>query len=296
MFGRSYLKTVAMSVLKSVFPDITGNEDKKIKLFLLSVLIFPIVLYRAYFQSVIPYIELVVTPKCNLNCAGCANLMPCYDKAAPHIDFDVLKNSLDALFSISKRIETIKFIGGEPFLYSRLGELVAYAAKNKSVKNIIITTNGSVTPKKAILEGISHPKVIVDISDYPMVNSQSFIDHLKSNNIAYRLIEFSSWFDYGETNVRNMPDEMLKLSFQKCASAECKTLLNGKLYICPRAAHGAVLSLIPTDENEFVDILAKKEERRSFKKLYSRPFINACDYCTPVWKRNEIECGVQIKQ
>ena len=292
MYGRSYLKTIAMAELKLVFPFVNKNEDKKFLLFALTMLIFPLILYRAYVQSTISYVELVVTPKCNLNCVGCANLMPCYPKTVDHIDFEILKNSIDALFEMSKRIETMKFIGGEPFLYKQLGELVEYAAKSPKVKKIIITTNGSVTPKSETVSKIKHKNVIVDISDYPIVDSTHFIDILKENGVNYRMIEFSEWNDYGTAEKRGLSHDVLKRSFRECASAECKTILNGKFYVCPRAAHGDALGIIPASDKEALDIFSKKTD---FKSLYSLSCINACDHCTPVWERKGIECGVQMK-
>ena len=293
MGGRSYLKTVAMSEIKLVFPFMKERENQKPLLLILTALIFPLILYRAYIQSVIPYVELVVTPKCNLNCEGCANLMPCYDKTAEHIDFDILKSSIDSLFKISKRIEVLKFIGGEPFLYSRLGELVSYAVKNQRVKKIIITTNGSVIPKIELLLKLKDEKVNVDISDYPNIDSKVFVDRLKSNGIKYEKIKFYEWVDYGNTEKRNLSSEALKRSFRECASAECKTILNGKLYACPRAAHGDILGIIPSKKSEIVNILKREVD---FKSLYSLSCINACNHCNPVWKRKGIECGKQINQ
>ena len=290
MGGRSYLKTVAMAELKLIFPFMEKRMEHKILLFILTLLIFPLVLYRIYIQSTIPYVELVVTPKCNLNCVGCANLMPCYEKTVSHIDFDMLKDSIDALLRISKRIETIKFIGGEPFLNNNLYELCEYAEKIPEIKKIIITTNGSVTPKSELIAKLRSPKITVDISDYPIINSQPFIDILKENGVKYQMIEFSEWLDYGGTKKRSLLEEALKRSFRECASAECKTILYGKLYACPRGAHGDMLGIIPAKSNEFVNILA---ENPDFKGLYSLSYINACDHCNPVWERKEIECGKQ---
>ena len=293
MNGRSYLKTLAMSEIRLVFPFIKELEHKKngnFLIYILALIIFPLILYRSVIQNTIPYVELVVTPKCNLSCVGCANLMPCYEKTAGHIELDTLKRSIDALISVSKRIEVMKFIGGEPFLYPNLGEIVSYAAAKKQIKKIIITTNGSVKPKQEQLA--INEKITVDISDYKIINEKPFIELLNKNGIKYEMVKFSAWTDYGGTEGRKYSEEILKRSFRECASAECKTILNGTLYICPRAAHGYALKKIPIKEEEKVDLL-KTPSIKAIKNLYSLPYIKACNHCTPVWERAEIECGVQ---
>jgi len=295
MSGRSYLKTLAMSEIRLIFPFFKKLEQRKKDGFLkyiLLILISPLILYRAFFQNTIPYVELVVTPKCNLKCVGCANLMPCYDRTVGHIEFDILKGSIDALTSVSKRIEVIKLIGGEPFLYPRLSEIVACAEKNKHVKKIIITTNGSITPKEEQLLKLKSKKLTIDISDYKIIDKKNLTELLNKNGINYEIIEFESWTDYGDTKNRKFSDEILSRSFRECASAECKTILDGKLYICPRAAHGNALGIIPAKNDEYISML-EKPSIKDIKKLYSIPYIKACNHCTPVWERLEIECGAQ---
>ena len=300
MGGRSYFRSLVASEVKRVFPflrRIKGYTSRTAMMMICAVLISPLILYRAWVQFTIPYVEVVITPKCNLRCAGCANLMPCYAKTVPHVDVKTVKASIDALLTASKRVTELKLIGGEPFLHPQLSEIVQYAANNPKIKNIIITTNGSVIPKGENLTSMVRDKVIVNISDYPMVDSGKLTNALDQHKIKYEMVEFENWSDYGDTNKRSLPDHILERSFRECASAECKTILNGQLFICPRAAHGRELSIIPDSENDFVELLHEepKQLREKIKRLYSLPYTTACDYCTPVWERQEIECGKQLE-
>jgi len=79
-----------------------------------------------------------------------------------------------------------------------------------------------------------------------------------------------------------------------CASAECKSLLNGKLFACPRAAHGYELGI--TEGETFVDLIntPKKELKKAIKELYSLPYLKTCDHCTPEWDREEMETAKQM--
>jgi organic radical activating enzyme len=298
MGKRSFFRALAASEVKEAFPLVKSMEGRKRALVstLLLPPVLPLVLHRYFFNFTLPYVELVLTPRCNLKCAGCANLMPCYDTSVKAVELETLKKTVEKLLQTFGRITELKLIGGEPFLYAKLGEIVDFVVAQKAIKKVIITTNGSVVPKEANLKSLINPKVVINISEYPIVDSTPLVNSLKQNGIQYEMIHFTNWMDYGKPTKRNYPEEVLQQSFNTCASAECKTILNGKLFCCPRDAHGQAQGLIPSNDKEFVDLLNSdpKTHKRQIKTMYARPFIAACDYCTPVWERPGIECGVQL--
>jgi organic radical activating enzyme len=298
MGKRSFFRALAASEVIEAFPFIKPMEGQKRARFtaLFFPPVFPLVLYRYFFKFTLPYVELVLTPRCNLKCVGCANLMPCYGPSVQAVEVETLKKSVQSLLQVFGRITELKLIGGEPFLHPKLGEIVDFAVAQKAIQKVAITTNGSVVPKEENLKRLIHPKVFVNISQYPTVDCAPLVERFKQYGIQYELIHFTNWMDYGEASKRKYSKEVLQQSFKTCPSAECKTILNGKLFICPRDAHGSALGLIPSNEKESVDLLHsdKKSRKRQIKKLYAKTCITACDYCTPLWERPPIACGKQL--
>jgi len=290
------------SEVNEVFPfckKIRNPIIQKVSTLLCGIILSPVILWRGCVRFTIPYVEIVVTPKCNLKCVGCSNFMPLYP-SPEHSDIELIRSSIDALLRASHRITNMVFIGGEPFLRKDLHEIISLVSDNRKVKNIRITTNGTAVPSDQNLQCLKKPNITVSISKYGAADIKKFTDVLDINQIRYQLLDCSEWFDYGDTEKRDFDLKTLQRSYQMCASAECKTLLKGKFYSCPRAAHSNELGLIPSNAGDFIDIidLLKTPERKPGKKLkafYAAPYITACDYCTPVWERSPIPGGQQMK-
>ena len=292
---RSLLKTIAVKEIRRVYPRIDTAKNKKALLALFCGLLAPVILYRRYVQFALPYVEMVVTTRCTLRCVGCSNLMPCYDPGMAHSDMDIVKQSIDGLLSVSRHIAEMKFIGGEPFMSPRLYEAVGYASQKKQIKQITIITNGTIVPTGENLKCLRRKNITVHISKYPAVNPAPLIKALKQNEIEYHLIAFETWQDYGNMDRRKMDVNTLKKSFEICPSAECKTVMDGRFYACPREAHGRALGLVKGDNAEVA--LTKtppKQLRQDIRALYGAMYTPACDYCTPIWQRQEIECAEQL--
>lgn len=78
----------------------------------------------------------------------------------------------------------------------------------------------------------------------------------------------------------------------------CRSILNGKMYRCPRAGHGDDLGVIVSPQNQYFDIMEKKSMKEKKKDLldvyYREKRVEACDYCT-IGTENckEIPAGIQ---
>ena len=146
------------------------------------------------------------------------------------------------------------------------------------------------------MECLKNKKVTVLISEYPDVDLWKLLSALMENGIKHKIIRFGAWSDYGDTTPRGLGENELRRSFSQCASAECKTLYMGKLFACPRSAHGHSLGIIDGDQNDFVDIISVPKEnlRKKIKTLYSTRYIQACNHCNPIWARGDIKCGEQL--
>ena len=78
------------------------------------------------FELVVGSIDVSLTTRCNLKCKNCGSLMPLY--AHPKdVELDVIIKSLDRFFACVDRVVRVNVIGGEPFLYPYLADVVDFA-------------------------------------------------------------------------------------------------------------------------------------------------------------------------
>lgn len=106
--------------------------------------------------------EMIVTEFCNFKCPYCRGVKAYSRDCSGHIDFNVANSVLKNW--IENNLESIRFSGGEPTLYPRIEELVSIA-KSGGIKNIAISTNGSMPQRKydALLEsGINDFSISLD--------------------------------------------------------------------------------------------------------------------------------------
>lgn len=81
--------------------------------------------------------ELIITDRCNFNCPYCRGIKP---ELRGDISTIKVLQIIDSW--ANEGLQNIRFSGGEPTLHSGLPMMVAYA-KNKGIKRIAISTNGS---------------------------------------------------------------------------------------------------------------------------------------------------------
>lgn len=90
----------------------------------------------------IDYMRISLTEKCNLKCIYCMpESLKFEDKNInDSVSFEDYKIIIRNFANLG--ITKIRFTGGEPLLYSKLKELIAYASKECKIKELAITTNG----------------------------------------------------------------------------------------------------------------------------------------------------------
>ena len=144
-------------------------------------------------------------------------------------------------------------------------------------------------------------KIRVHISDYGLNRDKirELVDVLKENEITYYVQPYDFWQDAGNLLKRNYTDYKKKEIFKRCHERECFSYFNGRLYHCPRAAHGINLGAMPDSKAEYVDLMDElidnEEIKRQLKFQRERDFIDACDYCDGVDShRLKIEPAIQI--
>lgn len=264
-------KSLVMSgaVLKNLCRIINGFRDKK--------------------GVVLPQVELVLTTRCTLRCKNCSNLMQFYgnDTIKPY-DVDLKKNK-HAIYRMLKavdRINTFNLLGGEPFLYKDIGEIISYLGKQEKIGQIEVTTNGTVVPDDSVCRIMADNRVIVHISNYGSLsrNVAKLKENLRKHGVVFReLFLNSKWIDPGDMRKRGRSEDELKQQFKSCGN-ECRSLLDGHLHRCPRSSHGMDLEFIPDIKENYVDLLDKRMSLRDLRRKIKRTvldceFIIACDYC-----------------
>jgi len=155
--------------------------------------------YKYKDKRIIPRIVISVTNQCSLNCRDCNDLMP-YCKERHFELLDSIKNDVDRILSVCDMIVNVEVIGGEPFLYKDLGKLIDYLSSQSKIMFLEITTNGTVPINEDIICSLKNKKMIVKISNYGKVNSDSCVRRiieLKGNSIKYQNLNNQMWIKSG---------------------------------------------------------------------------------------------------
>ena len=196
-------------------------------------------------------------------------------------------------------------MGGEPFLYRGLNEVLEMLIGMDKIEMVEITTNGTLMPQDTLLPLLKTEKVFVQISDYGKYNAEkkrSLIQLFEKHGINYTELSALKWIDSGNMERRGQKRYKLKYKFFNCfASIECRTLWDGRLFVCGRAPalyelgkSKDISNYLEINELEDLSILEGKERLRKF---YMQDYAECCDFCDyanihPKYIPN----GIQIKK
>jgi organic radical activating enzyme len=164
--------------------------------------ILAMVMFFKYNKLIIPQIQIPLTTRCSLKCKYCSLNIPYY-KEPFDIPIESITDSLRLFFKIADKINHLTLIGGEPFLYPNLSQIIESMSKNfeDKISTISVCTNGTIIPKKDVLECFRGNNVLVKISDYSSsVNYREKIksleEILQDNGIKYKINKMDSWVDF----------------------------------------------------------------------------------------------------
>lgn len=292
------------------------NRIKK-KLFSLSPKAADVLFRRPYFdrelskrlaaEDEILHMDLVITECCSLKCRDCSNMMQYYGKPEQLKSEDVLRDLKRLLESV--HIGELKILGGEPFVNpSVLAEVIRFLSKEqgKGVDTINIITNGTIIPDQECIDAIkNNPKAIVTLSDYNELSQHlnEIIDICKKNNIRCLTEEDTVyWVDFGDPHKKDEPPSFVRKQYHYCYNRKnCNTLYRGKLYACPRQAHGIRLGLFPDVKEDYIDLYSPEDKsaedlRREIIDMVRRNEpVDACSYCL-YGKYKHIPRAVQVQK
>tara|TARA_A100001011_G_C14307363_1_gene843796 strand:+ start:2359 stop:3573 length:1215 start_codon:yes stop_codon:yes gene_type:complete len=247
-------------------------------------------------------LDLVLTEKCSLKCKDCSNLMQYYAKPADE-DYNILIKSIDKFMNAVDYLQEIRFIGGEPFMYKKIDEVINKVLKYSNFKKLIIYTNGTIVPKKEKAEIFKNERIIFKISNYGTIsrNVSKLEEFLSSNKINFITEKVTRWQDCAKIEKYERDLNLTKQIFGNCCVNQALTLLHGKLYLCPYSAHGENLKAIPENKSDSVDLKdmsvseKMKEEIRSL--AFDKEYLEACNWCNGRdYNVANVEAAIQTKK
>lgn len=244
---------------------------------------------------VLPRIMIMPTTKCNLRCKGCSSLLPLFDKPCD-VEIDKIITDLKRFFAAIDQCIRIT-IGGEPFLYPRLKEVLEYLIDEQKVLGIIMITNSTILPKTEIIELMKNKKVMVEVSDYGHLEKMSrLITLLEKNDVYFKVLTEQKWTDMGGVQYRNRTQEELRFSYLNCEQSRIiKGVHDGKFFTCARCARMLALGVFKS-ERDYFDLSDDSEYIRGrIKEMYSYDYADACNYCDlGSLPTKVIDAGVQL--
>ena len=207
-------------------------------------------------------VEIPVTERFTLNCEKCGFFTPYYKEPKDRSLGDVIRD-IDTAFSRFDNVETLRFLGGEPFLYPELCNVLKYSLGEYGDRlyNITIITNGTIPltgEMISLMEG--NEKIFLSITDYTghvpyEKNIRKLETTLKEHNISYALYDAGEWNDLGfPAEKRPESEEQQKIRFDSC-EMNCRTVYDGKLWYCSYESSGYRANLTPAYEYiDYIDL------------------------------------------
>lgn len=256
--------------------------------------------------------DVTVTSLCSLKCEKCTLFMP-YWKNKTSFDLRQLKADADSYFRCVDFVLDMNIVGGEPFLYKELDEILSWYGEyyRDKIGYLGIITNGTIIPKESTLEIIKKYNISVSISDYSeAVKNKSHVDELcevlEEKKIEYVTNSKIQWFDFGfPQNKYCYEGDAAKVHMEHCNTI-CHCLNEGKLYYCATAwaaykaglypeGSGGIIRLDEIDEKNLAD---RKRILDCCSGDVKGGFIDFCRVCGGYGddNGNQVETAVQLKE
>ena len=232
--------------------------------------------------------DLLVTERCTLACSHCNMFMPHF-VSPDHRNLETIKSDIDLFFNKVDYVSVFHLVGGEPFLYPFIEDVIRYVLTNYITKidKLIITTNGTIQPKQSTLDLLKNSDVILSVSDYTdkLKNIKSkvlkVIESFKSQNINHYVRTEIEWYDFGDLRIKkNLETDKLTKHFDSC-TAPFRGLNDGKFYYCHLNTSAVLTKLFPLNDNDYVGLKdVSKEDLIKFDLGYTDlGYITFCDNC-----------------
>ncbi len=244
----------------------------------------------------LPLAQISLTERCTLKCKKCAHACNLVPKNCSDMTFEEAKQSADYFFKFVDFIWEFVLIGGEPFLYKNMKEIIEYVAQYRhKMNNFSITTNGTIIPDDGVLKVCNKYDVCINISDYTASLPQLKLQHTKLTNklsdfgIHYNFnLSDGYWMDYGFDYLdrKASPLELEKV-FDDCFTP-CHEIRGSKFYFCVMARSVSENMGKNVGNEDYFDLAKVEENFPGCEKMaffeytmgYSKKgYLDMCNYC-----------------
>lgn len=249
--------------------------------------------------------EIIVTNRCTLKCKKCSAGIQHFD-LPKDLNIDSIIRDFTRIVELVDWIDRVVIMGGEPFLYKNLGKLMDAIYKNpntiKKIGSIKIITNGTLIPNNEILKKLNKYGAIVWISNYREHSMQicNLIDTFRKEEINYTVLPMKEWSNVIQLKKDRMVQtkECLQERRKNDCITRCRTLANGKFYLCSLLKTMDYIGVQPFDQLNYVDIYEENAKEKIINMLdLNAPLPNACSFCSGCseeeWKKGGIRPAEQ---
>lgn len=255
--------------------------------------VFPLFLMYQFHVFYVPVTQISLTERCTLHCRKCAHACNLVPPNANDLPLPVAKEGADYFFKFVDYVDEFVLIGGEPFLYKSIAEIIEYIGLRyrKKINIFSITTNGTVLPQDSLLTLCNKYHVLIRISNYsqsiPKIVKQyeRWRDKALDFSVECKIGEAASWMDYGfdYVNRKASADELIKV-FDACRTP-CHEIRGSKFYYCVMARSVAENMHKGIGEEDCLDLKELNDEcgRMMFFEYtmgYSdKGYLDMCKFC-----------------
>ena len=254
--------------------------------------VFPLISYFYYNKIFMELCQISLTERCTLKCEKCAHACYNVSRNARDMPIDEAKESADMLFGKVDVIGEFTLIGGEPFLYRNIAEIIDYIGSRylKKIGVFSITTNGTLFPTEEVLELCRKYNILIRISNYsgaiPYLTQKynALLELLKKYGIQYVLgAQEHEWMDYGFGVFDRGTEADLNMVFQQCRT-NCREVRTGKLYYCVMARSVSDNLKLKIGKDDYLDLRTIKPDNRDDLFLFQmgyfeKGYLDMCRYC-----------------
>ena len=252
-------------------------------------------------------IDISLTERCTLKCRKCNMFMP-YFKNPSDLALDDVQKQVDLYFDLIDYVESLNLLGGEPFLYGSLAEVIVYIGENYrgKLEHFKIFTNGMILPDERLIEAFLKYDVEIQISDYTCtVPYQKRLEQLRllleTKGVRHYTEKNAEWGDFGFPEKPNeVADKDLVDFFENC-KAPFRGLYKGRVYYCHLETSAVRAGLYGDNENDYFDLNEDDENtKRKFLEFdfgYSRDgAVSFCKVCRGCYPQNKatVPCAEQM--
>lgn len=235
-------------------------------------------------RVVFSYFVLIITQKCSLHCKYCGAFC---SKYKPQRDYDIrlLKNNMRVLLDAIDGVTELELMGGEPFLYSELDELLRWCIEQNKIHAIKIVTNGTIIPKENIWKLLKHYKVKLVIDDYGEIsrNLEKLVELSKLYQVRFEVQKLQTWYQLEPIVKKELQQSYIEQVFHECEFRNCSGILNGKFYRCLTGGHMDNLGLSWGVDGDYVQIEGKQWDttalRVGIQRLLNINYLESCYFC-----------------